>query len=466
MTVARFAFHSTAIAVCSVLMTCGFAPTVLAVGVTLTWDAPTQNDDGTSLTDLAGYRLYYGQASGVYGQSLDCGMENSKTLSGFSECVTYFFSVRAYNSSGLESSPSVEFVWTPPDVTPPVVTGPASVNLSANSSGKAAVPDLKSQVTVAENCSPLAAVAVTQTPTAGTLVGLGTTVVTVKATDEAGNVGQCSVNVVVSDQTPPTVTGPASVNLKAGSNGKVAVPNLIAQVTVSDNCSPLSAITMSQTPTAGLLVGVGTTVVTVKATDAAGNVGQCTVNVAVADETAPSITGPASVNLVAGSTGKAAVPNLTTQVVVSDNCSPLSAITIAQTPTAGTLVGCGTNTVTVTATDQAGNKGSCAVRVIVADTTPPTISGSTNATVTANGSGRASVPSMAVTVADNCSTVSEIVVAQNPSAGTELSVGVYEVIVTATDRAGNKATLKVSLTVKAKPRPKAPTNLRTTDTLL
>jgi ABC-type glycerol-3-phosphate transport system substrate-binding protein len=33
---------------------------------TLTWDAPTTNVDGTPLTDLAGYKVYYGTALGNY----------------------------------------------------------------------------------------------------------------------------------------------------------------------------------------------------------------------------------------------------------------------------------------------------------------------------------------------------------------------------------------------------------------
>lgn len=40
---------------------------VSAIGeTTITWRAPTENTDGTRLTDLAGYRLYYGQTSGAY----------------------------------------------------------------------------------------------------------------------------------------------------------------------------------------------------------------------------------------------------------------------------------------------------------------------------------------------------------------------------------------------------------------
>src|SRR3972149_9673790 len=33
---------------------------------TLTWDAPTTNIDGSPLTDLAGFKIYYSQISGVY----------------------------------------------------------------------------------------------------------------------------------------------------------------------------------------------------------------------------------------------------------------------------------------------------------------------------------------------------------------------------------------------------------------
>jgi hypothetical protein len=36
---------------------------------TLSWTAPTQNDDGSTLTDLAGYRIYWGTTSGSYPNS-------------------------------------------------------------------------------------------------------------------------------------------------------------------------------------------------------------------------------------------------------------------------------------------------------------------------------------------------------------------------------------------------------------
>jgi len=41
-------------------------PILSPAGCTLTWTAPTQNADGTPLTDLAAFRLYIGTAPGVY----------------------------------------------------------------------------------------------------------------------------------------------------------------------------------------------------------------------------------------------------------------------------------------------------------------------------------------------------------------------------------------------------------------
>jgi hypothetical protein len=71
----------------------------------LTWNPPTQNVDGTPLTDLAGYKVYWGTAQGSY--------QNSATLNnpGLSSYVveqltpaTWHFVLTAVNSQGVESS--------------------------------------------------------------------------------------------------------------------------------------------------------------------------------------------------------------------------------------------------------------------------------------------------------------------------------------------------------------------------
>jgi hypothetical protein len=74
----------------------------------LTWDAPTTNADGTTLTDLGGYRIYYGTSPGSSASSLDVGNLTSFTLRGFPSGTTRYFRVTAYDTSGNESGPSNE----------------------------------------------------------------------------------------------------------------------------------------------------------------------------------------------------------------------------------------------------------------------------------------------------------------------------------------------------------------------
>lgn len=77
-----------------------------AVSVTLLWDAVTQNTDNSTITDLAGYRLYWGTSSGVYTNNLDVGNVLTGSPSGLTGLTTYFFVVRAYDTSANESANS------------------------------------------------------------------------------------------------------------------------------------------------------------------------------------------------------------------------------------------------------------------------------------------------------------------------------------------------------------------------
>ncbi len=82
---------------------------VQAADITLAWDAPTTNADGTPLTDLAGYKIYHALMSGGYvaGTGIDVGKVLTKTLTNFCE-GTYYFVATAYDTSGNESAYSNE----------------------------------------------------------------------------------------------------------------------------------------------------------------------------------------------------------------------------------------------------------------------------------------------------------------------------------------------------------------------
>src|SRR5204863_372890 len=130
--------------------------------------------------------------------------------------------------------------------------------------------------------------------------------------------------------------------------------------TASDNCSGTNGITLSQSPTAGTLVGLGAHTITVTATDEAGNNATCTTTFTVTDTMVPTVSCPAPTSASADVGCQAAVPNVLCGVMASDNCSGTNGITLVQSPVAGTLVGLGTNSITVTATDEAGNRTACA----------------------------------------------------------------------------------------------------------
>ncbi|MEW6417438.1 MAG: fibronectin type III domain-containing protein [Nitrospirota bacterium] len=74
---------------------------------TLTWDAPTTNADGTPLTDLGGYKIYYGTSSGNYSVVIDVGNVTTYKIEGLSPGI-YYFAVTAYDTSGNESEYSNE----------------------------------------------------------------------------------------------------------------------------------------------------------------------------------------------------------------------------------------------------------------------------------------------------------------------------------------------------------------------
>jgi len=81
---------------------------------TLSWNAPTKNTDGSALTDLDGYLIYYGTASRSYSQVIDVGNVRSYTVTNLAGGHTYYFAVTAYDTTFNESVFSNEFSKTLP----------------------------------------------------------------------------------------------------------------------------------------------------------------------------------------------------------------------------------------------------------------------------------------------------------------------------------------------------------------
>jgi len=74
----------------------------------ISWVAPTENTDGSKLTDLAGYTIYYGTESSALTQTVQ--VANPAALgyvvTGLAKGTTWYFQVTSYSSAGEESAPS------------------------------------------------------------------------------------------------------------------------------------------------------------------------------------------------------------------------------------------------------------------------------------------------------------------------------------------------------------------------
>ena len=93
------------------------SPAAFSGTATLSWDAPTTNADGTPLTDLAGYKVYFGNFSGNYSQNMNVdNVDNvtTYTVNNLTDGLTYYFAVTAYDTSGNESGYSNELSKTLP----------------------------------------------------------------------------------------------------------------------------------------------------------------------------------------------------------------------------------------------------------------------------------------------------------------------------------------------------------------
>lgn len=75
--------------------------------MTLSWQPPTENTDGTPITDLAGYYISYGTQSGNYTTTIQ--LANPGLTTYVVESLspgTYYFVITAYSSYGVDSGDS------------------------------------------------------------------------------------------------------------------------------------------------------------------------------------------------------------------------------------------------------------------------------------------------------------------------------------------------------------------------
>lgn len=204
---------------------------------------------------------------------------------------------------------------------------------------------------------------------------LGSNMVQWMVADAAGNEATCTMNVSVSDvQAPTFTTVPANQTLIANANCQATIPDLAALAMAEDNCS---SVTISQSPAAGMSFGGShglTQNVVLTATDNNNNMGMTTVVLTLSDEEAPSISSCAPDQIAnANSNCIAMVPDLTSQISFTDNCTA----SINQSPAPNTTF-TDSQVVTFTVSDENGHTTTCNTTIFAFDNAAPVISGCDN----------------------------------------------------------------------------------------
>ena len=194
---------------------------------------------------------------------------------------------------------------------------------------------------------------------------LGVNDIEVTVTDSSGNVSTCISQVEVLDVDDPIlVCQDATVSLDENGMAEVLPEYFIDPVNSFDNCGiTITAVDVTDVTCAD----IGTPItVTVFVSDDSGNIASCQATMTVVDDMGPILENcPEDMTVDPGTVDLYyEVPDYTTDIVATDNCSdPVGAIT--QDPPAGTLLPDGVYTVTFSATDDEGNVGTCSFELTV-----------------------------------------------------------------------------------------------------
>lgn len=202
------------------------------------------------------------------------------------ELGTHYIVLKVTDPSGAFSEDTV--VVKVVDSTPPTVIRPADAAALADASCEAVVPDFVSTLVATDACTPPGALTVTQTPAAGTQVGLGSHPVTLVVSDPSGNSTTCNVSFTVLDMTAPVISAVSATPNQLAPPNHQMVP-ITVSVIASDTCdpSPLSSIqsvTCNEQTSSGEIQITGPLTVTLAASrDPAGNSRVYTIHVQCVD---------------------------------------------------------------------------------------------------------------------------------------------------------------------------------------
>ncbi|WP_232137343.1 putative Ig domain-containing protein [Staphylococcus kloosii] len=304
----------------------------------------------------------------------------------------------------------------------------------------------------------------------GTPSKVGNYPVTVTTTDEQGNETTTTFTITVQDTTRPNVesisnqtrevnTAINPIEIHATDNSGQPVKNTVAGLPEGVTFDP-ETNTISGTPTQ-----VGTSTVTVTSRDEQGNETTTTFTITVQDTTKPTV------DSVSDQTKEVNTAIDPIEIHATDNSGQPVKNTVSGLPEgvtfdpetntiSGTPSKVGNYPVTVTSTDEQGNKTTTTFTITVKDTTAPNVESISDQTKEVN----TAIDPIEIHATDNSGQPVKNTVLGLPEgvtfnsetntiSGTPSKVGNYPVTVTTTDEQGNETTMTFTITVEDTTKP-------------
>jgi hypothetical protein len=272
----------------------------------------------------------------------------------------------------------------------------------------------------------------------GSVFPVGLTINTFRATDGSGLSATCSFSITINDTQPPSLTCPSSVSYNNDPGKCGAVVNY-ATPTASDNCTLPGPPVLLSGLASGSFFPVGVTINLWRVVDQANYVATCSFTVTVADLEKPTITCPA--NLLRGTD----LGNCSTHLpylgapLMSDNC-----LVYGLTNDSPVNFPPGITTVTWVVLDIHQNTASCTQTVTIQDREYPVLTCPSNLHVKTDEGDCVAKLGYLAKATDNCSGV---VVEYSIPPPAVFNIGLTNVVVTATDGAGNSVNCTFQISV-------------------
>lgn len=242
------------------------------------------------------------------------------------------------------------------NVTDPIAPTALCLNISVNISNTSQVSITTSDIDAgsSDNCS-IASLVLSQS--SFDCSDIGQQQISMTATDPSGNTSSCQSIVSVADIEPPTAIC-TNQTVALDGNGMATITSTFIDGGSSDNCAIASVM---NTPTAFDCNSIGANTVMLNVMDVNGNSSSCTAIVTIVDNEPPTAV-CASIGLNVPQSGSISISPDMLDGGSTDNCMVSS---FQASTTTFTCNDAGTNTVTLTVTDQSANSAICQSTVTI-----------------------------------------------------------------------------------------------------